>query len=238
MNTPKENDKKLWIIDIDGTIANVHSNQVPAWTNMMKDVYGVDVDESTLVSYFGKPFTSVLVDVLGHFGVAEAKVMEHFDRAFDGYVQGVQQGLEKNGGEVLPGAIAFLDALGEQGAVRAIATGNPEEEAEHKLKYLDLRRYFDITVYAEDRRERFELVEEVLRQAKETHGVAVGEKQFAIIGDSPHDIESGKRFGALSIGVATGTTSKEVLAQKQPDLIFDSIADYEKIIAQATRAMR
>ena len=73
---------QLWIIDIDGTIVNVHRNQVPAWLNMFRDVYCVTMDEPTLVSFFGKPFTSVLVDALAHACIDEPTALKKFDAAF------------------------------------------------------------------------------------------------------------------------------------------------------------
>lgn len=234
MPLPRPNE--LWIIDIDGTIINVHANQIPAWSNMLRDVYGVTVDEATLVRYFGKPFTSVLVDVLGHFGIPEGDVLARFDRAFDGYVHGVQRGLEERGGFILPGAVPLLDELGRRRILRCIATGNPRPEAEHKLKHFDLLRYFDITVYADDRRERSELVEEVLRQANRQFGIAPRGKRVRIVGDSRHDIESARRIDALSIAVATGPTPSSVLQQAKPDHLFPSLESYEEILRVAERS--
>ncbi|MFH1367220.1 MAG: HAD hydrolase-like protein [Patescibacteria group bacterium] len=223
---------QLWIIDIDGTIVNVHTNQVPAWLNMLKEVYGVEVDEKTLVSFFGKPFTSVLVDVLEHSGIKEEDVLKKHKQAFDKYVYGVQSGLDKNGGKILPGAVEFLEELGRRHIVRAIATGNPQSEAEHKLKYFDLLKYFEIKVYAENRRERSELVHEAVRQAHENFGISPKGREIKIFGDSPHDVKSAHKLEALSIGIATGPTSYEKLAAIGPDLIFPSLTEYRKIIEQ------
>ena len=41
-------DNTLWIIDIDGTIVNVHKNQVPAWNKALMETYGFTPDEKTL----------------------------------------------------------------------------------------------------------------------------------------------------------------------------------------------
>jgi len=225
---------QLWIIDIDGTIVNVHSNQVPAWLNMFRDVYGVTMDETTLVTFFGKPFTSVLVEALSHAGLSEAEVLTRYDQAFAGYVKGVQDGLDKNGGSILPGALNLLEELGKRKILRAISTGNPEDEAIHKLRFFNLLKYFEIMVFAGDRRERFELVEEVLRRADKEYGVSVQGKQVHIIGDSPHDIVSAKKIGAVSVAVSTGPTPYETLARSKPDLIYRSLEDYQGIIREAS----
>lgn len=221
---------QLWIIDIDGTIVNVHSNQVPAWLNMFKDVYGVTMDEETLVSFFGKPFRSVLVNSLAHAGLSEEEILAKYDQAFEGYVRGVQEGLERNGGKILPGGIEFLKYLGELNIPRAVATGNPEEEGMHKLKYFGLVKYYDITIFAENRREREELVKDAVKTAEKKYSLKLRPKDIKIVGDSPHDIQSAKSFGFVSVGVSTGPTPYEKLERMKPDYLFKSLGDYKKII--------
>lgn len=223
---------QLWIIDIDGTIVNVHSNQVPAWLNMFNQVYDVTMDEKTLVSFFGKPFTSVLVEALAYVGIDESAALSKFDDAFKLYIQGVQQGLEQHGGKILPGALEFLDILGKKNIVRAIATGNPQEEAEHKLKYFNLLPYFEIIVYADNYRERSEIVKEAIQKANMQFGINPTDKDIKIVGDSRHDVASAKLINATSIAVASGPTSYENLSAAQPDQIYQSLIDYQTIIKQ------
>ncbi len=231
----KQRPNQLWIIDIDGTIIDVHNNQVKAWLNMFKDVYDISMAKNKLVTFFGKPFTSVLVDALASAGINEQSALQKFDQAFAGYVQGVQKGLEKRGGKILPGALEFLDELGHRGIVRAIATGNPSEEAEHKLKYFNLLPYFEITIYAGNKREREELVWAAVEEAKQKFNILPAKKEIKIIGDSPHDMRSAQALRAMSIGVATGPTPYEKLAETKPDLIYHSLKNYREIIDQASK---
>lgn len=222
---------QLWIIDIDGTIVNVHSNQVPAWLNMFKNVYGATMDEKTLVSFFGKPFRSVLANSLMHAGLSEKEVFAKYEPAFKSYVQGVQEGLEKNGGKILPGAVEFLEYLGKLNIPRAVVTGNPEKEAMHKLKYFDLVEYYDIKVFAKDyHKEREELVQEAIKETEERYTLKLRSKDIKIIGDSRHDILSAKNLGFVSIGVATGPTPYEVLKKTKPDYLFKSLENYKEIV--------
>jgi phosphoglycolate phosphatase-like HAD superfamily hydrolase len=47
------------------------------------------------------------------------------------------------------------------------------------------------------------------------------------VGDSIHDIESGKPYGAKTIAVITGFYSREEILKHSPDHIFRDLADPE-----------
>src|SRR6266480_4642601 len=50
------------------------------------------------------------------------------------------------------------------------------------------------------------------------------------IGDTPRDIACGKALGARTIAVATGTWSREKLAEHDPDILIDDLSDVDRLI--------
>jgi HAD superfamily hydrolase (TIGR01549 family) len=54
--------------------------------------------------------------------------------------------------------------------------------------------------------------------------------EFLMIGDMPSDITAGKEAGLWTIGVASGISSKEILATLDPDLLVDSLDDLLNIL--------
>lgn len=54
--------------------------------------------------------------------------------------------------------------------------------------------------------------------------------EFLMIGDMPSDIIAGREAGFWTIGIASGVSKKEILAENQPDLLIDSLDDLIKII--------
>ncbi|MFX1357272.1 MAG: HAD family hydrolase [Promethearchaeota archaeon] len=54
--------------------------------------------------------------------------------------------------------------------------------------------------------------------------------QFIMIGDMPSDIEAGKEAGVWTIGIASGVSSRETLAEFKPDLLIDSLDEFINII--------
>ncbi len=55
-------------------------------------------------------------------------------------------------------------------------------------------------------------------------------KEFIMIGDMPTDIQAGKEAGVWTIGVATGVSKKEILAEYEPHLLIDSLDDLKRLI--------
>jgi pyrophosphatase PpaX len=55
-------------------------------------------------------------------------------------------------------------------------------------------------------------------------------KEFIMIGDMPSDIQAGKEAGVWTIGVASGVSKKEMLAEFKPDLLIDSLEELKRLI--------
>jgi HAD superfamily hydrolase (TIGR01549 family) len=55
-------------------------------------------------------------------------------------------------------------------------------------------------------------------------------KEFIMIGDMPSDIQAGRGAGVWTVGVASGVSKKEILAEFEPDLLIDSLDDLKRLI--------
>ena len=67
-------------------------------------------------------------------------------------------------------------------------------------------------------------------RAKEKHGREFAASEIDVIGDTPRDIACGKALGARTVAVATGTWSRDRLAEYQPDFLIDDLSDVETVI--------
>ncbi len=54
--------------------------------------------------------------------------------------------------------------------------------------------------------------------------------QIDVIGDTPRDIACGKALGARTIAVATGSWSRQKLAEHDPDYLIDDLSDVDRLI--------
>jgi len=55
-------------------------------------------------------------------------------------------------------------------------------------------------------------------------------KEFIMIGDMPSDIQAGREAGVWTVGVASGVSKKEMLADFEPDLLIDSLDELKRLI--------
>ena len=53
-----------------------------------------------------------------------------------------------------------------------------------------------------------------------------------MIGDTPHDIECARHFGAVAVAVATGLYPRDELEAESPDLLFADFSDVEGALSK------
>lgn len=122
--------------------------------------------------------------------------------------------------EAVPGSVELLHALATKGIRLGIATSSGRA-----LPFLDqwgVRHLFHGIVGREDVESRKPHPEPVLKCLGH---LQLDPHEAVYIGDSPIDIRAGKAAGLYTIGVLTGTSSREVLSLESPDLILASVAE-------------
>lgn len=122
--------------------------------------------------------------------------------------------------EAVPGSVELLHALATKGIRLGIATSSGRA-----LPFLDqwgVRHLFHGIVGREDVESRKPHPEPVLKCLGH---LQLDPHEAVYIGDSPIDIRAGKAAGLYTIGVLTGTSSREVLSLESPDHILASVAE-------------
>jgi len=119
--------------------------------------------------------------------------------------------------EPLPGCVDLLHQLHARGHRLGIATSSGRA-----LPYLDrwdVRPLFQAIVGREDVRRRKPHPDVVLHCLRQ---LGLEPDDALYVGDSPIDIEAGRAAGLFTVGVLTGTSSRELLASVSADHILDS----------------
>ena len=68
------------------------------------------------------------------------------------------------------------------------------------------------------------------RRAHALIGHAFAPSDVVVIGDTPHDVDCARAFGAVAIAVTTGQHSRDELLAERPDHLFDDLADVEEVL--------
>ncbi|MEI6250744.1 MAG: HAD hydrolase-like protein, partial [Actinomycetes bacterium] len=111
---------------------------------------------------------------------------------------------------VLPGAQEALEAIRALGGRTMVVSAKLEAAVVKIVKYLDLE--LDVVVG--------DLYAEKKASALKAESAAI------YVGDHPGDVRGAKSAGAVSVAVATGPISREVLALEGPDIILASLLEF------------
>lgn len=117
-----------------------------------------------------------------------------------------------------PGTQDVLAQLHRLGYRLGVVTSKSREVSLRSLDYLDLSRYLEVVVAAQDVNTHKPEPGPVLK-ALEVMGLEPN--QAVYVGDSPFDLLAGRRAGVKIVGVTWGMAAREELAGHEPELLID-----------------
>jgi phosphoglycolate phosphatase len=106
-----------------------------------------------------------------------------------------------------------------------LLTGNLERCARAKLEPLGLNPLFGFGAFGSDHEDRNRLLAIAVARASQGRGDVFDVAQIVIVGDSVQDVRCGRGFGARTIAVASGKTTRATLAAEEPDILLDDLLD-------------
>lgn len=223
---------KLVLFDVDGTLISARGAGRRAMRVAFERVFGTagGIDRYDLR---GRTDTRIVHDVMSAEGWEPARVKERLDAFFEVYVAGLTTEIGDGRNVItLPGVAALVERLDQSTvAVPGLVTGNIEEGARVKLLPTGLWPRFQIGAFGSDHMDRRRLPSLAARRAHALLGTAFSPREVIVIGDTPHDIDCARAFGAVAVAVATGQHSRDELLAERPDLFFDNLGDVDKVLA-------
>jgi phosphoglycolate phosphatase-like HAD superfamily hydrolase len=221
----------LILFDIDGTLLLTGRAGQRAMTHAFQEVYGVP-DAFTSVAMAGRTDTSLVSQAMQQYGIPDTADSHHKFRV--AYLEKLAveihlPGVGRKG--VMPGARELLAALsGHPHLHVALLTGNYRDAAVIKLTYFDLWDHFVWGAFSDDAGDRNRLVP-IARERARSFGVSPEACERAIvIGDTPDDVNCAKAADAVSIAVATGGFSADVLRAAGADIVLEDLSDTEAVL--------
>src|SRR5690349_9137256 len=192
------------IFDLDGTLVDTNAAHVESWVRGFAR-HGYRVLPDRIAPEIGKGGDNLVPDVLG--AEADARDGDAIRESVgEAYVQIVTR---ERRVRLYDGALALLDALRARGLELALATSSAPEHLAATFESAGvgtpergaLRDRFDVLVSKGD--------VEASKPAPDVVLAAVGKlglspAQCAMVGDTPHDAESAKRAGVVTLGVLSG----------------------------------
>lgn len=220
-------ERRLILWDIDSTLVNTGAAGQHALVRATIEWFGGEGDLSG-VEIAGRTDRAIAHQIMEKYG--RPATTENVDAFLDRYVVLLPDELPKRNGSVLPGVRELLERLSPQPEMTlGLLTGNLQRGAQLKLRHYDLWHFFPFGAFADDHHDRNALGPCAVRRATAHAGFEFSPARVDVVGDTGHDIACGKAFGARTIAVATGSWSREQLAQCEPDFLFDDLANVDEV---------
>jgi phosphoglycolate phosphatase len=220
-------EKRLLLWDIDGTLVNTGAAGQHALVRATIERFGGNGDLDG-VEIAGRTDTAIAYQILEKY---RAPVSDEAASAFlNLYLDLLVEELPRRDGRVLPGVRALIESSSRQDhTILGLLTGNLRRGAQLKLEHYQLWQFFPFGAFADDHHDRNALGPCALGRALTETMIDFSAHQVDVIGDTGHDIACGKVFGARTIAVATGSWSRERLAEHEPDFLFDDLANVDEV---------
>ena len=220
--------KRLLLFDIDGTLIHSAGAGVEALKCALKERFKID-DDLHDIEFAGMTDSGIVLSILNKHKIPATP--ENIAAFLDSYVHFLPAELPRRKGKLLPGVLELLEKLKtRKHVVLGLLTGNVSRGAQLKLSHYGVWHFFEFGAFADDHHDRNELGEFARARAKERHGREFSADEIDVIGDTPRDIACGKALGARTIAVATGSWSREKLADHSPDVLIDDLSDVDRLI--------
>lgn len=220
--------QRLVLCDIDGTLTWGFEGHIESFEYALRFVHGIQTKIDSRGTS-GLTDRIIVRNILNENGIYDHRIKEVF-RAMIGYFK---KTLGRRYYKAIDGAPALLRRLSlDENVTIGHVTGNLKSIAQAKMRRVGLHRFFTVGGYGcAEHCERFELVRIAIREAKEKHGFVRTPENVFLLGDTPRDVEAGKRAEVKTIAIAMGHFSPAVLQNSHPDCLARSYEqDSEKIL--------
>lgn len=207
------------LFDFDGTILDTYDVILESMRFTMRTVLGKELDASTLMEKVGQPLAVQMMDFAG-----DEVERDELLSVYRGYNAEIHDSMVKP----FDGVEKTLSELVDRGYPLGIVTSKRHSPALHGLKLFGLEVYFDCLVGADDC-DTHKPEPGPLIYGAELLGVPV--KNCIYVGDSPFDIQAGKRAGAVTVAALWGMFSQARLRAEKPDFECEDIGEILTLLA-------
>lgn len=207
------------LFDFDGTIANTIPHILASFRHASEAVLGSALPDSVLMHNVGIPLAQQMLELShGDEDMAEKLLLAYkeFNRATHDEMA-----------ELFPGALEVLSAVKDRGMPMGVVTSKGTLMAMRGIRLFELEEFFDVIVTADDvplhKPDPYPIVHAAGLLGADVTAVAY-------VGDSPHDVESARRAGAIPIAATWGVSAVDRLVAAGAQYVIDDITELPGLV--------
>ena len=208
------------LFDLDGTLIDSIELILGAARHAFIGFDGRAPTDEEWRAGIGRPLQTVLreyapddAEAARLFGRYRAYQLEHHDRLVRPY----------------EGVVDTVQWLADQGHPMALVTSKADWLAEKALVLVGLDRLIP-TIVGCDTCVNHKPHPEPVERALDLLGGTAGNALF--VGDSPHDVESGRAAGVMTVGVTWGAFTREEMERAGADVVIDRVEELRAVVAR------
>lgn len=230
--------ERLFLFDIDGTLLSAGGAPRRAFRQALLDHFGTEGDAANN-DFSGKTDPQIVYELMRAAGFTDGHIGDRLQGLFDDYLAALAIEFETETRHYLfPGVAELVPALADDPRiVLGLVTGNVEQGARLKLDHFGLWDAFEVGAFGSDDHGRDQLPAIAIERAEAKTGRRFRGTEVVVVGDTPADIQCARAVGAIAVAVATGNPSRQILADCEPDMLLDSMADWPQWLADLGLAM-
>ncbi len=206
--------KRLIIYDLDGTLVDTLEDIAQAANHMLCQLGAPVLPARDVRGYVGRGVRQLVQHCL------KSDDPKHIERGMKVYRAYYAQHLTDHS-VLYPGVREVLEHF--KARRQAVVTNKPNPFSQDLLAALGVAEYFLDIIGGDD---GFPKKPDpgALRALMEREGIAVADA--IMVGDSPVDIEAGRRAGMMTVGIAHGFSERSELVAASPDALLDNFEEF------------
>ncbi len=221
----------LLIFDVDGTLCNTFGLGRRAFELAFEDVYKI-ANAAEGIRPHGRTDMWIFKQILINHNQPVEDFQNHYQKFISLYLRYLKDEiLNWKVCRLLPGVDKLLECLHhEPNAYLALGTGNEKEAAYIKLNKLNVGQYFQTGGFGSDSIDRAEILRIAKQRACKHYDIEFSSEHVWVIGDTPLDIENGRKMGANTLAVATGGIDIDELKQHNSSALVEDLSDLDEFL--------
>lgn len=203
---------KAVLFDLDGTLLDSSRAITDAIKNVL-EARGISCDLVKVAEMISEPLENIFAVLAPNLSAEEVwKLVLEYRRYY------IVHHLERTA--ILPSTRMLLQRLKVRGYKLGIITGKYREPVVDALDHFGISEFFDVVVTGYEVKNHKPAPDIVFEAANR---LGVSPEECVVVGDSPIDIEAGKRAGSLAVALLSNTHSRAQLESAKPTVIVKNL---------------